>query len=50
MKWRTHEGGGPLQGLQQWSGLMLNGQKFESTVANGPNGNHCPCQSNVLSL
>ena len=38
MKWKTHEGQGSLQDLQQLSRLMRNGQKFESTVATG---SHC---------
>ena len=32
MKWRTHEGQGSQQDLQQWSRLMQNGQKFESVL------------------
>ena len=32
MKWRTHEGQGSQQNLQQWSRLMQNGQKFESVL------------------
>ena len=32
MKWRTHKGQESKQNLQQWSGLMQNGQKFESVL------------------
>ena len=32
MKWRTYEGQGLQQNLQQWSRLMQNGQKFESVL------------------
>ena len=32
MKWRTHEGQGSQQNLQQWSRLTQNGQKVESVL------------------
>ena len=41
MKWRTHEGQGLLQNLQQWSGLMQNEQNFESVLWRMPEWVFC---------